>query len=37
MRFSCLIQEVSGHETLTALQKYLEVREQQVEDAIARL
>lgn len=32
-----VIQEVSGHETLTALQKYLEVSEQQVEDAIAHL
>jgi hypothetical protein len=33
----CVIQEVSGHEKLTALQKYLEVSEQQVEDAIAHL
>ncbi len=32
-----VIQEISGHETLTALQKYLEVSEQQVEDAIAVL
>jgi integrase/recombinase XerD len=32
-----VIQEVSGYETLTALQKYLEVSEQQVEDAIAHL
>lgn len=32
-----VIQEISGHETLTALQKYLEVSEQQVEDAIAHL
>lgn len=32
-----VIQEISGHETLSALQKYLEVTEQQVEDAIASL
>ncbi|NJK51671.1 MAG: site-specific integrase [Leptolyngbyaceae cyanobacterium SU_3_3] len=32
-----VIQEISGHETLSALQKYLEVTEQQVEEAISRL
>jgi len=32
-----VIQEISGHETLAALQKYLEVTERQVEDAIAAL
>jgi integrase/recombinase XerD len=32
-----VIQEISGHETLSALQKYLEVTEQQVVDAIATL
>jgi integrase/recombinase XerD len=32
-----VIQEISGHETLSALQKYLEVTEQQVEDAISTL
>lgn len=32
-----VIQEISGHETLSALQKYLEVTEQQVVDAIASL
>jgi integrase/recombinase XerD len=32
-----VIQEISGHETLSALQKYLEVMEQQVMDAIASL
>jgi integrase/recombinase XerD len=32
-----VIQEISGHETLSALQKYLEVSEQQIEDAISQL
>ena len=32
-----VIQEISGHETLAALQKYLEVTERQIEDAIAHL
>ena len=32
-----VIQEISGHETLAALQKYLEVTERQVEDATAAL
>jgi integrase/recombinase XerD len=32
-----VIQEVSGHESLTQLQKYLAVSEQQVEEAIAML
>lgn len=32
-----VIQEISGHETLSALQKYLEVTEQQVVDAISHL
>ncbi len=31
------IQEISGHETLSVLQKYLEGTEQQVVDAIASL
>lgn len=32
-----VIQEISGHRSLQALQKYLEVSEQQVEEAIAVL
>jgi integrase/recombinase XerD len=32
-----VIQEISGHHTLTALQRYLEVSESQVEEAIASL
>ena len=32
-----VIQEISGHDTLAALQRYLEVTERQVEEAIAAL
>lgn len=32
-----VIQKISGHKTLSELQRYLEVTEQQVEEAIARL
>jgi integrase/recombinase XerD len=32
-----VIQEISGHESLGELQKYLEVRDEQVEEALARL
>jgi integrase/recombinase XerD len=32
-----VIQEISGHESLTALQEYLEVSDEQLEQAIAAL
>jgi len=32
-----VIQEISGHQSLTALQKYLEVNEEQVANAIQAL